>query len=273
MGVGRISRFQGRGHGLSASSFKILGVRVDDVTFSEMLAAVARFVQIGGAHQISTVNIEYLMTARRDAEFAEVLRRTALNVPDSVGVLWAARWLGHPLRERVTGSDGMYRVAELCAQRGFRLFLLGAAPGTADRVASILLERYPGLDVCGTLAGSPFPEHEASISAAIRKSRADVLLVAYPHAPQEKWIARSLPQTGAAVGMGVGGAFDFCAGVQQRAPLWMQRGGVEWLYRLARQPWRWRRMLALPQAAWLVFWERFKPRTNSVTRDSSLRSE
>ena len=184
----------------------ILGVRIDDVTFSETLAAVDRFVESGGAHQISTVNVEYLMTAQRDAAFAEVLRHTSLNVPDSAGVLWAARWLGRPLRERVTGSDGLYRVAGLCAQRGFRLFLLGAAPGVADRVASVLEGLYPGLQVCGTLAGSPSPEHEAEISSAIFRSRADVLLVAYPHALQEKWIARNLARTGAAVALGVGAA-------------------------------------------------------------------
>ena len=242
---------------------RILGVRVDDVTFLDTLAAVARFVESGGAHQISTVNVEYLMTAQRDAEFAEVLRHTSLNVPDSAGVLWAARWLGHSLRERVTGSDGLYRIAELCAQKGFRLFLLGAAPGVADRVAGILVDRYPGLHVCGTLVGSPSLEQESEVVTAIRNSQADVLLVAYPHAPQEKWIARNLVRTGAAVALGVGGAFDFCACVQRRAPVWMQRAGIEWLYRLLRQPWRWRRMLALPQAAWLVFWERFKPRMNT----------
>jgi N-acetylglucosaminyldiphosphoundecaprenol N-acetyl-beta-D-mannosaminyltransferase len=242
------------------SQVEILGGRVDDVTFAEMMAAVAHLVQTGEAHHISTVNIEYLMTARRDAEFAEVLRHTSLNVPDSVGVLWAARWLGHPLRERVTGSDGIYRVAELCAQRGFRLFLLGAAPGVAERVAEILVDRYPALHVCGTLAGSPSAKDEASIASAVGASKADVLLVAYPHAQQEKWIARNLARTGAAVTIGVGGAFDFCAGVQRRAPPWIQRAGLEWLYRLVRQPWRWRRMLALPQAAWLVFWERLRPR-------------
>jgi N-acetylglucosaminyldiphosphoundecaprenol N-acetyl-beta-D-mannosaminyltransferase len=245
------------------SQVEILGVRVDDVTFAEMVAAVAGYVQSGEAHQISTVNIEYLMTAQRDAEFAEVLRHTSLNVPDSVGVLWAARWLGHPLRERVTGSDGIYRVAELCAQGGFRLYLLGAAPGVAARVAEILVDRYPALYVCGTLAGSPSTKDEAWIASTIRGSEADVLLVAYPHAQQEKWIARNLARTGAAVTIGVGGAFDFCAGVQRRAPPWIQRAGLEWLYRLVREPWRWRRMLVLPQAAWLVFWERFRPRMNT----------
>lgn len=242
---------------MGRSTVEILGVRVDDVTVSEMLAALGSFVRQGSGHQISTVNVEYLMLARRDAEFAHVLRHSALNVPDSAGILWAARWLGHPLRERVTGSDGIYAVAELCAHEGFRLFLLGAGPGVAERVADILQARYPALCVCGALAGSPLPEQELELAARVRQAQADILLVAYPSAPQEKWIARNLEQTGASAAMGVGGAFDFCAGVQTRAPRWMQRVGLEWFYRLLREPSRWRRMLALPQAAWLVFWQRF----------------
>ena len=242
---------------MERAAVEILGVRVDDVSVAEMLAALEGFVREGGpGRQISTVNVEYLMLARRDREFARVLRQSALNVPDSAGVLWAARWLGHPLRERVTGSDGIYAVAELCAREGFRLFLLGAGPGVAERVADHLLARYPGLCVCGALAGSPQPEHAPELAARVRQARADVLLVAYPSALQEKWIAGNLEQTGASVAMGVGAAFDFCAGVQARAPHWMQRVGLEWFYRLLREPWRWRRMLALPQAAWLAFWQR-----------------
>lgn len=242
---------------MERSRVEILGVEIDDVTVSEMLAVLEDFVQEGGRHQISTVNIEYLMLARRDPEFAWVLGQSALNVPDSAGILWAARWLGHPLRERVTGSDGIYAVAERCARRGFRLFLLGAGPGVAQRAAEVLMERYPGLCVCGALSGSPAPEHELELAARVREAQADVLLVAYPSAPQEKWIARNLGRSGVSVAMGVGGAFDFCVGVQTRAPRWMQQVGLEWLYRLLREPWRWRRMLVLPQAAWLVFWQRF----------------
>lgn len=234
----------------------ILGVRIDNVSAVEMLEILAQFVDQGGAHQISTVNTEFLMAARRDPEFAALLRHTALNVPDSAGILWAARWLSHPLQERVTGSDGIYCVAELCAERGFRVFLLGARPGTADKVAERLTGRYPALVICGTDTGSYATEHEEAIARHIRRVRADVLLVAYPSVPQEKWIARNLVKTGAAVGMGVGAAFDFVAGEQVRAPPWMRRAGFEWLYRLIREPHRWRRMLALPQAAWLVFWQR-----------------
>jgi N-acetylglucosaminyldiphosphoundecaprenol N-acetyl-beta-D-mannosaminyltransferase len=221
-----------------------------------MLASLERFCREGGSHQISTVNVEYLMIARRDPEFAQVLRQSALNVPDSVGVLWAARWLGRPLRERVTGSDGIYAIADLCAREGLRLFLLGAGPGVAEHAAQVLQERSPGLAVCGALSGSPLPEYERELTECVRQAEADVLLVAYPSAPQEKWIARNLARTGACVGMGVGAAFDFCVGVQARAPRWLQRVGLEWFYRLLREPWRWRRMLALPHAAWLVFWQR-----------------
>ena len=154
------------------SAVQILGVRIDDVSTAEMLDALARFVDEGGAHQISTVNTEFLMAAQRDPEFAQVLRRTALNVPDSVGMLWAAHWLGHPLRERVTGSDGIYRVAELCARREFRLYLLGAAPGIAQQVARQLVAHYPSLLVCGAESGSYAPEREDPIAARIHAARA-----------------------------------------------------------------------------------------------------
>ena len=134
----------------------------------------------------------------------------------------------------------------------------------ADKVAERLIGQHPALVICGTNAGSYAMEQEAAIARHIRRARADVLLVAYPSVPQEKWIARNLVKTGAAVGMGVGAAFDFVAGVQVRAPPWMQRAGIEWLYRLMREPRRWHRMLALPQAAWLVFWQRLCSKINQI---------
>jgi N-acetylglucosaminyldiphosphoundecaprenol N-acetyl-beta-D-mannosaminyltransferase len=202
------------------------------------------------------------MAARRDPDFARILSHTDINVPDSAGVLAAAWWLGQPLRERVTGSDGIYRIAEWCARHQLRLFLFGAGGDVAQRVVSTLSARYPGLVVCGTHPGLDDAgvvdgvENEA-IAAHIRRAKTDVLLVAYPQIPQEKWLERNQVQTGAPVAMGVGAAFDFVAGVQKRAPRWLQRLGLEWFYRLIREPWRWRRMLVLPHAAWLVFWSRF----------------
>jgi len=219
------------------------GVRADDVTWDETLARVEVFIAGGGPHQIATVNPEFVMAARRDPEFRAIINHAALAIPDGVGLLWAGRLLGQPLRERVTGSDGVPRIAERAAEKGWRLFLLGAAPGVAEKAARRLMSRYPGLEIVGTYAGSPSVEEQDRIVDLVRRARPDVLFVAYGHPRQDKWIARNLDRLGVPVCMGVGGAFDFIAGVQHRAPLWMQRAGLEHLYRLLRQPWRWRRQV------------------------------
>jgi N-acetylglucosaminyldiphosphoundecaprenol N-acetyl-beta-D-mannosaminyltransferase len=220
-----------------------LGVRADDVTWDETLAWVEGFIADGRPHQIATVNPEFVMAARRDPEFRAIINNAALAIPDGVGLLWAGRLLGQPVRERVTGSDGVPRIAERAAVKGWRLFLLGAAPGVAEETARRLVVRYPGLKIVGTYAGSPAVEEETAIVDLVRRARPDVLFVAYGHPRQDKWIARNLDRLGVPACMGVGGAFDFIVGVQSRAPAWMRRIGLEHLYRLLRQPWRWRRQV------------------------------
>jgi N-acetylglucosaminyldiphosphoundecaprenol N-acetyl-beta-D-mannosaminyltransferase len=233
-------------------ALSILGIPVYDVTSEETLALIAQFVRQRKPHQICTVNTEFIMAAQHDAEFRRILNRSALNLPDSVGVVWAARHLGHPLRERVAGSDLVGLIADRAQTTDWRIFLLGAAAGVAERAATILRERYPQTHIAGAYAGSPRPEDEAGIAARIRSSGADVLLVAYGAPQQDKWIARNIEQTGVSVAMGIGGSLDFIAGTQKRAPQWMQRLALEWLYRLVREPWRWRRQLALPKFVWRV---------------------
>jgi N-acetylglucosaminyldiphosphoundecaprenol N-acetyl-beta-D-mannosaminyltransferase len=220
-----------------------LGVRADDVTWDELLAHIENFIAEGTPHQIVTVNPEFVMAARRDPEFREIINKAALAIPDGIGLLWAGYLLGQPLRERVTGSDGVARIAERAAEKGWRLFLLGATSGVAEETARRLVKRCPGLKVVGTYAGSPATQEEAYIVDLMHCARPDVLFVAYGHPKQDKWIARNLDQLGVPVCMGVGGAFDFIAGAQTRAPVWMQRAGLEHFYRLLRQPWRWRRQV------------------------------
>ncbi|MFQ5946032.1 MAG: WecB/TagA/CpsF family glycosyltransferase, partial [Anaerolineae bacterium] len=145
--------------------------------------------------------------------------------------------------------DTVFELAGAAATRGWRLFLLGAAEGIAERASQALRERHPSLQVVGTLAGSPSSDDEELISRAIRAARPHVLLVAFGAPIQDLWIAQNLDRLGVPVAMGVGGSFDFIAGLAPRAPGWMQRLGVEWLYRLIKEPWRWRRMLALPRFA------------------------
>jgi len=234
----------------------MLGVRVDSVSYEQTLSLIEGFVVSSSPHQVVTVNPEFIVAAQTDDDFRHILNASSLALPDGVGLLWAARFLGHPLQERVTGTDTVQRVAALAAQKGYSLFLLGAAPGVAVATAARLCETYPGLRIVGAHAGSPAPEEEDEIVRLIRRAKPDVLLVAYGAPAQDKWIARNLERLGAPVAMGVGGAFDFISGRAKRAPRWLQHVGLEWLHRLYCEPWRWRRMLALPRFVWLVVRER-----------------
>jgi N-acetylglucosaminyldiphosphoundecaprenol N-acetyl-beta-D-mannosaminyltransferase len=236
----------------TSPALRILGIPIHDVTLDEAVEQAAAWVKEGRAHQMATVNPEFVMAARRDPAFRAVLEGADLCLPDGVGITLAARYLGRPLRERVAGVDLVEALAARAAQDGWRVFFLGAAPGVADRAASLLAARYPGLTVAGTHAGSPRREEEDDIVRRVREAGTDVLLVAYGAPAQDLWLARNLARTGAKVGVGVGGAFDYIAGVVPRAPRWMRRVGLEWLYRLIRQPWRWRRQRVLPLYALLV---------------------
>jgi N-acetylglucosaminyldiphosphoundecaprenol N-acetyl-beta-D-mannosaminyltransferase len=233
----------------------ILGVRVDDVTDAETLVLIERFIEQRGSHQICTVNPEFVMRAQQDAVFREVINQATLCLPDGIGLLWAARRSRHPLRERVAGSDMVVRLAERAAQTGWRLYLLGAAPGVAEQAANVLQARYPSLTIAGMFPGSPSPDEQDAIVERIRAARPDVLFVAFGAPTQDVWIARNQSRLQVPVAMGVGGSLDFVAGVAKRAPRWVQQIGLEWLYRLIREPWRWRRQLALPRFVWQVLRE------------------
>jgi N-acetylglucosaminyldiphosphoundecaprenol N-acetyl-beta-D-mannosaminyltransferase len=237
-------------------ALRVLGIPIHDCTYAETLDLIGGWVAAGQPHQVATVNPEFVMAARRDPEFRAVLEQASLCLPDGVGITLAARYQGRPLQGRVSGVDLVLRLAARAARDGWRIFLLGAAPGVAERTAEILTGQNPGLTVCGTYAGSPAPGEEEEISGMVQQSRADVLLVAYGAPAQDLWLNRNLARCGAAAGIGVGGSFDYITGVTRRAPLWIRRLGLEWLQRLIRQPHRWRRQLALPHFALLVLLRR-----------------
>ncbi|MCB9450847.1 MAG: WecB/TagA/CpsF family glycosyltransferase [Anaerolineaceae bacterium] len=235
----------------------ILTLPVDAITYAEWLDTIGVWVRDKERlHHVCTINPEFTMIARKDPNFDHILRRADLCVPDGVGLLLAARYLGFRLPERVTGSDGVPIIAARAAQEGWKLFFLGAAPGVAEQAAAILREQHPALQIAGTYSGSPAPEEEDSLVEMVNASGADILFVAYGAPEQDKWIARNTPRLKVSMAMGVGGAFDFIAGVVPRAPLWMRRAGLEWLFRLYRQPWRFWRMLRLPLFALAVVFSR-----------------
>lgn len=233
-------------------SVQILSVRLDDVGYDDAITRVGEFLREGGAHQIATVNPEFVVIAQRNAEFRRVLNATALNVPDGVGLMWAARHLGTPLRERVTGQELVSRIAALSCERGERIYLLGAREGVAERAAAALVARYPHLQIAGCWAGSPAVEEEEEIIQRVNQSQARILFVAYGPPKQEMWIARNSSRLKVALAMGVGGTFDTLAGTLPRAPSWVRRAGFEWTYRLLREPRRFRRQLAIPYFMWLI---------------------
>jgi N-acetylglucosaminyldiphosphoundecaprenol N-acetyl-beta-D-mannosaminyltransferase len=228
---------------------RVLGVRVDCVDMDTALQRIESFVDEGGRHLVATVNPEFVMRAADDREFARVLESAALCLADGSGVVWAARRQGCAIAGPVTGVDLIPPLAALCARRGFRLYLLGAAPGVADELARRLQAQNPGLHV-GAHAGSPDPSADQETLAQLAAEQPHVLLVAYGAPKQELWIDRLADRLpGVAVAIGVGGAFDYLTGRVPRAPLWMRRVGMEWLFRLGQQPWRIRRMAVLPAYA------------------------
>lgn len=244
---------------VSPHSITILNTPVHVVTMDETLQLVQQYMAENKLHQIATTNPEFVMTAQQDEEFRLVLKQCDLCIADGIGLLLASRWMGSPLPERVPGSELVYNLAELAAQEGWRLFLLGAGPGVAEEAAKIFQSKYPELQIAGTYAGSPALAENEVIVRKINDSHADMLFVAYGAPNQDKWIARnreSLPDIKLA--LGIGGSLDFVVGKSQRAPRWAQDLGLEWLHRLIMEPWRWRRMLALPRFALKVL---LTPRT------------
>lgn len=226
----------------------ILGVPVSAITYDSWLQQIDYWICSGSRPQhVCTVNPEFIMIAKSDPIFFNILNRAAICVPDGVGLLWASRRLGTSLPERVTGSDGVPLIARHAAERGWKIFFLGAGEGVADKAATILQARYDRLQVVGTYGGSPAEHEEDDIVTLVNASGADILFVAYGAPNQDKWIARNLPRLNVSMAMGVGGSFDFIAGIVPRAPAWMRQRGLEWLYRLVRQPWRLKRMLRLPR--------------------------
>ncbi len=237
----------------------ILGIPVHNLTEDEAMARIATFLASPASqrrgHQIVTTNPEFVMEAQRNPSFRDVLCHADLSVPDGFGLLLASHWYGTPLRGRVTGVSLTNHLAALAAKKGYRIFFLGAAPGVAEEAATVLQTRYPGLQCAGCYAGSPYLDEEPAIREMIHAAQPDILLVAYGHPAQDLWIARNQPMLNIPVAMGVGGVFDYLSGRVPLAPPWVRKMGLEWLYRLIKQPSRWRRIwVAVPLFSWRVVW-------------------
>lgn len=228
----------------------ILGVSFDNVTLEEAVAAGASLAQGPGWGYAVTPNPEFILEARKNPAFKEALAGAALTIADGIGVIYAAKILGTPLKSKVPGIDFAAGLMAEMARHGLRLYLLGAKPGVAELAAAELEKKYPGLTVCGTRDGYFQESESGAIAAAIAESRADVVFVCLGAPKQELWIKNHGQATGAHLLVGLGGSLDVFAGTVERAPAVWQKLGLEWLHRLVKEPWRWKRMIRLPLVLW-----------------------
>jgi N-acetylglucosaminyldiphosphoundecaprenol N-acetyl-beta-D-mannosaminyltransferase len=217
----------------------ILGVPFDHVTLQGAVARIEAMIASRQPHYVVTANVDFLVQAHRDVELRRILLEADLVLCDGTPLVWASRWLGNALPERVAGSDLAPELIQTAADKGYRVFFLGAAPGVAEEATKRLRERYPAINIVGHYA-PPFAallemDHE-QIVRRVREARPDILLVSFGCPKQEKWIAMHHRTLGVPVAIGVGATIDFLAGRVKRAPAWMRHSGTEWLYRLVQEP-------------------------------------
>jgi N-acetylglucosaminyldiphosphoundecaprenol N-acetyl-beta-D-mannosaminyltransferase len=218
---------------------RILDITVHRATVAGVCQRIDEFIASGRPHQIVTVNMDFIRLSRSNLEFRDVVNAADLAVADGVPVLWLLRFTNQNPLERVTGVDLVQHAARLAAARGYRIFLLGAEPGVAKTAAATLVHQNPGLQIAGTYA-PPFGPFSAAederMLAQLKDARPDMLFVAFGAPRQDIWIYQHLEQLRIPVCIGVGGTFDILAGRRRRAPVWMQRRGLEWSFRLAQEP-------------------------------------
>jgi N-acetylglucosaminyldiphosphoundecaprenol N-acetyl-beta-D-mannosaminyltransferase len=230
------------------SSITIMDTRIDNLTMGAVLGQIEKLVACSTPSHIITANVDHLMVIREYPDNAEIYRKAALVVPDGVPLLWAARFLGTPLQERINGTDLMEKTCELAAKRNFSVFLLGALAGVAECTASNLQERFPGLIVAGTYSPYRGFENDADenkkIVSMLRETKPNILFTSLGFPKGIKWIGRHLSACCVPLVIEVGASFNFISGRMKRAPRWMQKYGFEWFWRLIHEPRRlWKRYL------------------------------
>lgn len=234
---------------------KVLGARVDVLWMDEVITRIGGYISEGRPRQVITVNAELLYRAQRERELLDLINQADLVTADGIGVVWAARTLGTPVSEKVSGIDMIQIMAPTAAEKGWRLFLLGSAPGTAEAAAERLSRLAPGINIVGCHHGyfKPGPEEEELLKMIEEKSP-DLLLVALGAPRQDYWIRDHLVggRLRVPVSMGIGGSLDVLSGKVKRAPRWMSKTGMEWIWRLIQEPWRYKRMSVLPLFVLLV---------------------
>ena len=235
------------------------GVSVDNFSLDYALGRVGGWIMSGTtSHMIVTPDALATLASRRDAGYSEITERAGLVLPDGTGLVWALRFLGFTVQEQISGVDFMEHLCRLASCHGWSVFFFGGRPGVAEAAGVKLKEKYPDLTVAGSRSGYFKPDESSAICSEIRESGAHILFVALGVPKQERWLYEHLEDTGAIVGMGVGGSFDVHSGLLKRAPLVWRRLKLEWLFRTLQEPARWRRVMKLPLFVFLVLMKKLR---------------
>jgi N-acetylglucosaminyldiphosphoundecaprenol N-acetyl-beta-D-mannosaminyltransferase len=215
----------------------LMGCQVDNLSMEETLGRIEQFIHSGLPHQHVVVNVDKLVKASRDAELRQIINDCALINADGMPVVWASRLLGKPLKERVAGVDLFEALMRRAGEKGWRVFLLGAREEVVSKVADTYQRKYPKLVLAGYRNGYWKGEaEEAEVARQVRDSRADLLFVAISSPKKEQFLGRYQAEMKIPFAMGVGGTFDVAIGRVKRAPVWMQKSGLEWFYRFLQEP-------------------------------------
>jgi N-acetylglucosaminyldiphosphoundecaprenol N-acetyl-beta-D-mannosaminyltransferase len=229
-----------------------LGFCVSALRMPETISAIREFITSDTPHLVVTADAASAVLARRDRLYLDIVRKADLVTPDGTGIVLACRLLGEGARERICGVDLVPEIAQCCAYERRSLFLIGGRPGVAEEAARELKRRFPALQIAGCHHGYFDAESESGVVEMIARTRPDVLVAGMGAPKQEKWLAENAAAIGAKLAIGVGGSLDVLAGRSKRAPRWMQRAGIEWLWRFVSDPKRVRKVALLPAFCWIV---------------------
>ena len=249
---------------------EIIGIRIHQLNLKEAISQIESFIRSGDKHQVCVTNVYSVVTMQKDEEFRKINNSSSLVVADGMPLVWVSKLYGQSIPERVSGSDILYRLCKIAVKKQYKLFFLGSTKETLDKMCSNLAKSFPGLQIVGVYS-PPFKDcfSEADNSIMIDKvneAKPDILWVGMTAPKQEKWIYHNLDKLNVQVAIGIGAVFDFVAGKVKRAPKWMQKIGLEWLFRLTQEPRRlWRRYLVGNTIfIWLVLKEFVRTRTQRI---------
>lgn len=235
------------------NSERITGLKVNITSMTHALETIEEWIGTKeAARHVVTADASMAVIARKDGCLRDIVEHADLVTPDGAGILWASRLLGRPIRDKVSGVDLVGELCRLSAEKKYTIFFLGAGPGVAEEAATNLRAKYPGCCIVGWRDGYFGPDEDRTVAEDIAQLHPDVLLVALGIPKQEKWINTYKDVVGAAVSIGIGGSFDVYSGRVSRAPMWMQKHGLEWLYRLSKNPKKIAKVMTLPEFAMLT---------------------